>query len=467
MSAQNGVIAKKSKTQIIGWIITLGLPLIILCIPTTDVFTYPIKVFFVITLFAVMTFVFGNINQTTIALMFPLLYIIFSVAPSEVVLSPWTGNIPWMMLGGLLMADVLADIGLLKRVAYKCIILTGGSYSGICWGLFVAGFVLNIFIPGKVVVPLAALSYGICRALNLEKSKEAGGIMLVAAVSAIIPAGLIFYNPLYFVMVRAGLDATGPLNISWVQYFINNSVSILFLMLIVFVGIKMFKPKEVINGKEYFIQEYKKLGNLTIQEKKAIAVVLLMFLALLTTNIHKVDAGWCFAFIPLLLFLPGVNVGKPEAFKKANWSFVIFVGSCSTIGSTAGYLGLGKIMADLIMPLITGLNPVVILMIIWAICILLNFALMPLAVMSAFALPIAQIAVNIGINPLAAYFILWHGTEQLIMPYEVPLYLIFFSFGLIRLKDFVKFCSIKMVLNGVFIVAVLIPFWKLIGFLMI
>ena len=253
MSVQSSAPMKKSNKQIFGWLLTIGLPITMLLIPTTEVLTWQIKIFFAITLFAVMTFVFDNINQTTVALMFPLMYIIFSVAPAETVLSPWTGNIPWMMLGGLLLADVLGDIGLLKRIAYKCIILTGGSYSGICWGLFVAGFILNMFIPGKVVVPLAALSYGICKALNLGKSKEAGGIMLVAAVSAIIPAGLIFYNPLYFVMVRAGMDATGPLSISWVEYLYRNCVSIIFLIFIVFIGIKMFKPKEAINGKEYFV----------------------------------------------------------------------------------------------------------------------------------------------------------------------------------------------------------------------
>jgi solute carrier family 13 (sodium-dependent dicarboxylate transporter), member 2/3/5 len=47
--------------------------------------------------------------------------------------------------------------------------------------------------------------------------------------------------------------------------------------------------------------------------------------------------------------------------------------------------------------------------------------------------------------------------------YEYVLVLIFFAYGLIRIKDFAKFFSIKMGLNIVYISVILIPYWKLIG----
>ena len=49
------------------------------------------------------------------------------------------------------------------------------------------------------------------------------------------------------------------------------------------------------------------------------------------------------------------------------------------------------------------------------------------------------------------------------MPYEYASYLIYFSFGLIYLKDFIKLFTVKTILNAIFMVVILIPYWHLIG----
>ena len=154
------------KTVLI-WLVTLGFPLALLCIPTNDLFTGQIRLFLALTLFAILTFAFENMPQTMIAILLPIAYVITGIAPAEKAFGPWMQYVPWMVLGGLILADALNSAGLLKRIAYKCIILTGASYNGILIGLALAGTVLNIFIPSQAVVPMAALSYGICVALEL------------------------------------------------------------------------------------------------------------------------------------------------------------------------------------------------------------------------------------------------------------------------------------------------------------
>ena len=63
------------------------------------------------------------------------LYAMTGLAPVEVVFSPWTTPIPWFILGTLLLVTILEDTSILKRIACKCIILAGGTYSGIVWGI--------------------------------------------------------------------------------------------------------------------------------------------------------------------------------------------------------------------------------------------------------------------------------------------------------------------------------------------
>ncbi len=331
--------------------------------------------------------------------------------------------------------------------------------------MVIAGVLLNFMVPGKLALPFAALSYGICTALELGKSKESAGIMLAAAMGALMPPQMFAFNPTFFILVNGGLEATGPLELSWWGFFFNNAVGIVFILFMTFVASRVFKPAAPISGKVYFRDEYKKLGGMSSKEKKAIVVVLALFLALITNKWHGVDAGWCFALIPLVMFFPGVNIGTKETIAKVNYRFIIFVASCMTIGSTAGALGLGKLVANMVMPVLEGRSTTFVLMFVWALCVALNFLLTPLAVMSAFALPLGQIAVDLGINPLAMYFTMTNGLEQLLMPYEVALYLIFFSFGLIELKYFTKFLGLKMIFNGVFVCLILIPYWNLVGFI--
>ena len=317
-----------STKQIVSWIFTLGLPLLILLIPTNEVFTSEIKIFLALTLMAIMTFAFENVNQTLVALALPALYIAFQIAPSARVLQPWTQATPWMVLGGLLLADALTENGLLKRIAYKCIILTGGSYRGIIFGLLLCGIVLNIIIPTKAAIPMAALSFGICKALDLGKSKASAGIMLTAAVAAVATPSVLLFNPNYFIMVNAGMEATGPITITWMEYFKNNAVSLIYLIGTACMAYLVFKPKHEVNGKSYFLSEYGKLGNISTAEIKSIGVVAFLLLSLLTTKYHGVDTGWCFALIPLILFLPGVNAASQNVIKNCNFGFIIFVGSC-------------------------------------------------------------------------------------------------------------------------------------------
>lgn len=68
---------------------------------------------------------------------------------------------------------------------------------------------------------------------------------------------------------------------------------------------------------------------------------------------------------------------------------------------------------------------------------------------------------------MAIYFFMMNAVDQIIMPYEYALYMIFFAFGLIRMGDFMKLMSIKMLVNFIFCFAGLLTWWKFIGFLFV
>ena len=456
-------INKTTKKEWIIWAACIIVPLLLFLIPTSEQFTAQIRLFLVLSFMAILMFAFEIVPQAVPAIVLPIAYVLFGLAPSSVVFSAWAGYIPWMMLGGLVLASVLQSTGLLTRIAYWCIIKTGGSYMGILIGLAFTGIIGNLLAPGKVVIPMAALTYGICMALNLGKSKASAGIMLGGAVSALLPQQFI-YNPTNIALtVGIGEPVTGKIDVSWWDYFYLNLPALFFVFVVVIAIAIMCKPKDVFSEKEYFVKEYQKLGKVSMAEIKTMLVCCGLFAFLLTSKWHGLEVGWGFALFPCLFFLPGIKVGKPEDLTSINFSFVLFITACLAIGNTASELGVGQLIADWAIPFIEGKSLFFTFGLTWCIIVLSNFVLTPLAIMACLSLPMAQIALNLGIDPLAIYFLMTNAYDPVLFPYEYALYLIFFSFGLIRMKDFVSIMGVKMVLNFLFCMLVMVPFWMVVG----
>lgn len=296
------------KKKLIMWLCVIVFPLAILCIPTGEVFTQPIRLFLAVTLCAILMFAFELLNNAIPGLLLPLSYLLLGIVPGNIAFSAWTGNVPWMIMAGCSLRAPLPAWASSKRVAYWCIIKSGASYRGILFGLWLTGLILSLAIPNQAFIPMAALTYGICNALNIGKSPEAAGIMLTGAIAAIQPI-LFIYNPSYAILEGAALSVTGATD-SWLTYFYHNAPVLVWSLFLVFVVSIMFKPKTPINGKDYFVQAYADLGPMSFDEKKACVVSFVLLGLLLTTNVHKIAAGWCFVLVALLMYLPGLSLAN-------------------------------------------------------------------------------------------------------------------------------------------------------------
>ena len=168
-------------TKILKCLINLLLPFAILLIPISAGFTWSMKVFFAITLWAILAWLMETIAETFVAIMLPVFYIIFGLATPKIAFAPWTTTTPWIVLGGVIFSAIITSTGLTKRIAYFTILKTGGSFKGLLFGITLAGIIISPFIPsamGKMAV-LTPIALGICQALNLPaKSRSATAIML-------------------------------------------------------------------------------------------------------------------------------------------------------------------------------------------------------------------------------------------------------------------------------------------------
>lgn len=442
--------------------VVIFLPLLLFIIPTGAVYTSSVKAFAVITILAISLFATEVINTTITALLLPILYIIFKVAPAKVAFEPWTGNVPWMTLGGLLISTILNRVGLLRRLAYSLIIKTGGTYRGLLFGIMFSGILVHLIAPGSGLVPFAAITYGICIALDLGRSKQSAAIMLTGLFSAWIPHFFI-YNPTYAIVQNLG-GTVGDTYVSYVQYFVHNMPYLLYLVVLVYIISNTTASKDESNNyKAYAESEIKKLGAITTDEKKALFVSGLLLLFLITTDYHGIDIGWGFILSAALMYFPGIDIGTKEDVEGVNYGLVIFAASCLSIGSAASHLGVGEIIANTIMPAVAGASPYTIVAMIFILMFVCNFLLTPMALYSAFTVPLTQIAGSLGIPALVTSYIVFSTATEIILPYEWAYGLFYFSFGLMKIKDFAQIFGTKAVLALIWLLAVMMPYWKLIG----
>ncbi len=157
------------------------------------------------------------------------------------------------------------------------------------------------------------------------------------------------------------------------------------------------------------------------------------------------------------------NLGTDKSLRDLDLSMLMFIVACMSIGTVASALGIGKIVSDILAPLLGGFPGPLILFFIMFMGTVLNLLMTPLAILAGFSEPVTQIALSLGIDPRAMLYSLNYACDLIILPYEYVPYLIFFSFGLMYTSDFLKYMGLKIVLFCLFFFIAIVPYWYLIG----
>lgn len=461
MEAKKGM-AKSTK---IKWLISIILPISICFIPVNDIFTVPIRSFIAVTLFGILLFGFELVETMVGALILMFGYVIAQVAPIATVMTPWTQDLPWMMLGSLLLVVIVQKTTLLNRIAYFCVIKTGGTYTGIIMGLITIGIIVSLLVPASTaVIGLFVIAFSLVKALDLGVSKASAGIMLATAMG-FMDAYYFVYSPTYIALLYNAVQAVVPVEPNYVTFFTDNAIFLVGLYIKGFILAKITKPKQAINGKQYFIEEQSKLATMTINEKKILGVLLALVAYLLTYSLHHQSMLYGFIIAPLVLYLPGFKIGTKADIASIDYATVFFIAACMSIGSAATYVGVGEAFSSIVYPLLQNAGQTTFFAILWVIIVIFNFLMTPAAEMATFGVPFAQICLDCGINVYPMMYTFFQGGSNLLLPYEAAMWLVVYSFGVIKLKDFVSIMGVKMIFDFLFLMTAGLAYWRLIGLL--
>ena len=460
------VSIKTDNPTTIKWLITVLVPLAILMIPTNDVYTRQMSLFFVSTVFALFMMAFEFFDSIVVAIIMPISWIALGVTDVSGAMSGWNNTIMYLAVGAFFLANAMTESGLLKRISLLIIAKTGGKWLGLLFGVFLAGVVSSILTFGVSYIIIATLCIGIIKSLELKMPSKGAAMICFACMLGCCSSRCFIYAPSTFaVLISQGQLVDPTFNITPVQAFTHN-LPMFFVAIISLVVInKFWKSNVTMQPVSFFDEELQAMGKMSTKEKKAGIFLIIFFTLLLTSPLTGWDPNILFALTPWVLLLPGIRVATMESVRELNWQSVFFMAGCMAIGFVASSLGIGRIIADMVTPMLSGVGTFGFFSIIFAITFILNFLMTPLAIWALLTAPLSQIAIDLGMSMRPVCYALLMSAEAIVLPYEYVPYLIVYSFGMISMTDFLKISIMRCVIYLLGFLLLLIPFWMLIGIL--
>ena len=459
----------------IGWIVAVVLFVVVMLIPTGELFTAEIRLSIAVTAAIMCGFAFEILPNVVLGLMLITIYIVIGLADAETALSGFTNENVWASAAAMLLVGVMDQTRVLKKACYGCMLKLGGSLRAIVMAMAVISIALGAVIGGaNVAAPMIVIAYALCVALGLEPgSNEAALLMISSYVAANAPTAY-FYSSLqamgYSAVQNVVTDAE-PL--TYATYFVQNWPMIIFGFITILVCILMFpvggkgkKEKEQVKAasKQYLSGELNKVGKMQGRDYVMIVILIAVFVGLLTMNKTGLSIAWILMLGALVCYLPFIRIGNANALKSVNWSVFIFMGATMGIGAVFSSVGTGSFLAGMVEPLLTGVGETARMFFVWLIATLANFFLTPLASINTLLPSIVEITESMGMATTPVFYMFMQGvTNTCVLPYEVAMPMMMYSYGMVNMKQFVKTMGLITILNGVYMVAVMVPYWHLIG----
>ena len=220
---------------------------------------------------------------------------------------------------------------------------------------------------------------------------------------------------------------------------------------------------DVSAAKQFYKESYEKLGVMTKSEKICLVMLVVLFgwLFAYSFGVLKLDIVYGFILVNTICFLLGIAEEKDVT--RLSWGIFAVVMAFVSVGTIATQLQLTNIISSGIASVFSGVGPVI-----GSFCSLLfgtiaNFVLTPYAMMTLLPTVVGSYCVELGWNFLPHLMSTMIASDIIFFPYEYPLVLILFAFGICNMSNTVKLLSVKALVCIAFVAAVMIPYWFVMG----
>ena len=456
-------------TLALKWIVSIVIPIIVYFLIPIDgqTVTHAMAMFLAITTWAVCMWAMDGMNEVAVGLVLPVLYIVLCGVKQQVVYSPWLSEVPIIVIGGFALGKILQETGLGKRIGLTCVRCMGGSFIGTLIGLTLAVSIVAPLVPaitGKAAI-FCAIGISLCDALDFKpKSREATAVILTCCLAVASTKLCYLTGGADLVLGMGLLNKVSGINTSWMEYAAHNFLpGMLYTAMSVGLVMLILPSKVDRQALRSTLQiKYQELGPVTSEQKRAALLMLATLILLATDKLHGVAAGLVLIGITFVAFLPGVRLLDGPKFSKINFAPLFFIMGCMTIGSAGGFLKVTGWIAGITLPYLHGMTDTLAGIASYVLGAGANFLLTPLAATTTMTSPLVELGMQMKMDPRVLFYSFQYGLDNYIFPYEYAVILYFFSSGYMLFKDMVKVLAARMILTGVFLFFIAIPFWKMV-----
>lgn len=457
--------------QRIKWLLTLLIPLTLYAVVPRDV-SPQFPAYIGLTSAAITAWALNVFPAIGVAAMLTFSYLLFGVANAETVFGPWTTVLPWLSFAAVIVGEAMDKTGLARRVALRCLQYTGGSFWGLAAGFFLGGLLLVVILPSIFarVVIFCAVGVGIIQALNLDsRSRMSSTIIMMGFFAAAAPQFMFLHSSESFIwafdMMLKGTDQS----VNFWEYVWHATIINLVYYAVSMVSIAFVKGGETLTAGEnitHFIsQQCRDMGPMRPAEWRLLGIVGVVILSFMVQPLTGIDPVYIFGVMALLCYLPGMDILEPESFSNLNIVFLVFITGCMAIGFVGGSVGANKWAVASVVPMLEGWNSTMSVIGAYLAGVGINFLLTPLAATAAFTPAFGELGAAMNVNPLPLFYAFNFGLDQYLFPYEAVYFLYIFITERVQLKHIVAALAIRMVLVGIFVAVVAVPYWNVIGIL--
>lgn len=423
------------------------------------------------TILALSVLAFELLSMVVAILMLLMFYLTTGISTPDVVFAGWQAPVPWMCFNGMLIGILMDKTKLANRIALLLLSKIAKTPLKLLISFFIAGIIISSLIPDIIttLIIFMTIATSICKSLNLqEDSKEAATIIMGAFFGGAIACAMYLPNNTgltgLLMLQKSGL----PIEFSWVGFFVENATYnlvhiIIAITLLYIFGNKALKPhidKCVAEASNQLAE----LGKMSLAEKKTLILTVLALLGYILEPLHGLPPYFLFGFIVFLGFTPIFSLLECDDISRVNYSILFFIVGCMAIGFVAGTLGIPAWLSGKIVPVLSHIEiPAIANIFAYFTGVVANFLLTPIAAASSLSVPMAQIAIDLGISMKQIVYSFLYGLDQFILPYELAPALIMFSTGYVRLKYVMIIMTIRLFLVPIGIIITSFTTWQFLG----
>ena len=200
-------VERKSKNIVVKLAVTFGIPILLVLIPTGEVFTAQMRNAIAITTWLLIWAAFDLSDLLVPSILWSAVLIFTKTVEASTVYSTYLSMTFYGAISMMIFASIMARIGVLTRLAYWIAEKVSGNFGKLTFGVFFAVFAIAMVTFTGGVIVAAAFCFGICKALDLVGKKE-GAIITMAGILGIGTVRMFWSYPITIGMMNTSVQTT-------------------------------------------------------------------------------------------------------------------------------------------------------------------------------------------------------------------------------------------------------------------